>query len=87
MKLYSIAVIYLFVACLAGCSEGTRAKFSAYGGSAKIKCYSADILIFEGESTGKVNSEAHSDGYYFVDKADGKLKEVSGNCVIEYINY
>ena len=70
-----------------GCTDGSRAKFSAYGGAAKIKCYSGDTLIFEGESTGKINSEANSDGYYFVDKSDNKLKEVSGNCIIEYIEY
>lgn len=44
-------------------------------------------MIYEGESTGKVSSELSSDGYFFVDKKDGKLKEVSGNCVIEYSEY
>jgi hypothetical protein len=62
-------------------------KMSAYGGSANVKCYSADKLIYEGDSTGKVASSSQSDGYYFVDKADHKLKEVSGNCVIVYNDY
>lgn len=62
-------------------------KLKAYGGSANIKCYSGEKLIYEGESTGKVQSEANSDGYNFVDKKNGKLKEVSGNCVIEYQSY
>jgi len=73
--------------CVSGCTDGFKGKISAYGGSASIKCYSAEKLIYEGESTGKVASEANSDGYFFVDKADGKLKEVSGNCVIQYNNY
>lgn len=77
-------VISLF---LTGCTDATIGKLSAYGGSANIKCYSAEKLIFEGTSTGKVTSESSSDGYFFVDAKDNKLKEVSGNCVIEYQSY
>ncbi len=40
--------------------------------------------MFKGKSTGKVLSEENSDGYFFRDAADGKFKEVSGNCVIGY---
>jgi outer membrane lipoprotein-sorting protein len=69
---------------LSGCTDAIRAKFSANGSSAHITCYSGTMVIFDGESTGKVQSSSNSDGYYFVDKADGKLKEVSGNCVVEY---
>ena len=75
------------VLALTGCTDGLVAKVSAYGGSASIACYSADLLIYQGQSTGKVQSEANSDGYYFVDRKDGKLKEVSGNCVIQYDEY
>ncbi|AUR92277.1 membrane lipoprotein [Vibrio phage 1.170.O._10N.261.52.C3] len=82
---------YLGVSLLAvfslGCTDATMGKLSAFGGSADIKCYSAEKLIYSGSSTGKVTSESNSDGYYFVDKEDGKLKEVSGNCVIEYKKY
>lgn len=62
-------------------------KLSAYGGSANVRCYSAEKLIYEGDSTGKVTSSSSSDGYYFVDRKDNKLKEVSGNCVITYNSY
>ncbi|CAH9014500.1 putative membrane lipoprotein [Vibrio phage 249E41-1] len=79
--------IILGIVAIAGCTDAARGKLSAYGGSASIKCYSADVVIFDGESTGKVTSEANSDGYYFVDKSDGKLKEVSGSCVIQYNTY
>ena len=87
MRLIYSGLLSIAVMSAVGCTDGSRAKFSAFGGAAKIKCYSGSLLIYEGESTGKVNSEANSDGYYFVDKKDGKLKEVSGNCVIEYIDY
>jgi len=72
---------------LTGCTDAQLGRLSAYGGAANVKCYSAELLIFEGDSTGKVSSSESSDGYYFVDKADGKLKEVSGNCVITYSEY
>ena len=70
-----------------GCTDGGMAKLSAYGGSAKVECYSGDLLIYSGVSTGKVNNSESSDGYYFVDKNDSKLKEVSGNCVLTYLEY
>lgn len=75
------------VAALTACTDGMMGKVKAYGGSATVECYSGTLLIFKGESTGKVSSQEQSDGYYFVDKADGKLKEVSGNCVITYNSY
>ena len=72
---------------ITGCTDAARGKLFAYGGQAHIKCYSGTTLIYEGTSSGKVNSSESSDGYYFVDAKDNKLKEVSGNCVITYINY
>ena len=72
---------------LSACTDGMVGKVRSFGGNAKVECYSAELLIYSGYSTGKVNSSAQSDGYYFVDKKDNKLKEVSGNCVITYENY
>lgn len=86
-KLAIFATLGLAIAMSAGCTDAGMAKLQALGGSADIKCYSGTMLIYEGSSTGKVQSEANSDGYYFVDEADGKMKEVSGNCVIEYQRY
>lgn len=69
---------------LIGCTDARMGKFTSLGSSANIKCYSGNKLIYDGVSTGKVSNASESDGYYFIDKADGKLKEVSGNCIIEY---
>lgn len=66
------------------CTDGQIGKLTNLGNSASITCYSGGVKIFEGRSTGKVTSESSSDGYFFKDAKDGKLKEVSGNCVIEY---
>ncbi len=72
------------VVVLSGCTDATMSKFASLGSSAHIMCYSGTKLIYSGYSSGKVKSEANSDGYYFVDKEDGRLKEVAGNCVIDY---
>lgn len=77
----------LAIVFLTGCTDAGWGKFQALGGSANVKCYSGTKLIYEGSSTGKVVSEARSDGYNFVDKKSKRLMEVSGNCVITYTEY
>lgn len=52
--------------------------------SAEISCYSGGQLIYSGKTNGKVISESNSDGYIFIAAEDGKLKEVSGDCIIKY---
>jgi len=78
-----IFVIGALVA-LTGCTDATIAQLGAYGDAATIKCYSGAALIYEGRSTGKVESVQNSDGYLFKDAETRKLTEVSGNCVITY---
>lgn len=80
IKLFTFAVLVLLV----GCSDAKFEKATNFGGNAKIECWSGSIKIFDGISTGKIENEEQSDGYYFKDKSDGKLKAVSGNCVITY---
>jgi hypothetical protein len=72
---------------ITGCTDATTAKWSALGGTGNIRCYSGDMLIYEGSSTGKISNSSQSDGYYFVDRKTAKLVEVSGNCVITYESY
>ncbi len=77
-------IILAAIVVLSGCTDATMSKFASLGSSAHITCYSGIKLIYDGYSSGKVKSEVNSDGYYFVDKKDGRLKEVSGNCIIDY---
>ena len=60
-------LLVLILLPLAGC-DAIVGKFKALGGKATIRCYSAELLIYEGRSTGKVQSSAQSDGYYFIDE-------------------
>lgn len=81
--------ILLLVASLLfiGCTDAQIGKLSSYNGSAHVECYSGTLKIYDGISTGKVNNSESSDGYYFVDAKDQKLKEVSGNCIVTYESY
>lgn len=82
----SLAAVMFLAAVLTGCTDAQRAKLGALGDPAHIVCYSGGQKIYEGNSTGKVSSGwmAQTDGYYFNDARDNKLKEVSGDCVVTY---
>lgn len=67
---------------LQSCSDATRGKFFSIGDSRSIECYSGGKLIYKGRSTGKIRTEASSDGYYFVDSKTDDLVEVSGDCIL-----
>jgi len=81
------AVLVGAVLCMGGCTDAKWGKFQALGGKAHVQCFSGGILIYEGRSTGKVISEANSDGYNFIDAKSKKLMEVSGECIITYKRY
>ncbi len=80
-KLLTLLVLFTLSV---GCTDAGMSRLKAYGDSAYVECYSGGKLIYKGRSTGKVLSEANSDGYLFRDAKDNVLKEVSGNCVITY---
>jgi hypothetical protein len=70
-------------AFVVGCSDAEKAKLSSYGNMHKIELYSGGELVRTWYSTGKVISEADSDGYYFMDYETKRIKEVSGTVVID----
>ena len=79
-KSFMISALALLMG--AGCTDATMSKMGGYGDTFTIKVLGPDTVITY-HSTGKVVSEEHSDGYYFTDKATGKLIEVSGTVIIE----
>lgn len=64
------------------CTDTTVASWTALGNEHEVKCYSGGQLVYEGRSTGRVESPANSDGWQFKDKKTGYLMEVSGDCII-----
>ena len=64
------------------CSDASVKQWTTIGSPAHIKCLSAGVVLYEGDSTGKVKSEKDSDGWFFEDALSGKLIRVSGDCLI-----
>ncbi len=66
-----------------GCTDAKRAKIGGLGDQFKVEMINCDGTVArEWVSSGKVSSEANSDGYYFMDEKSGKLVEVTGRVVI-----
>lgn len=78
-----IVIPIIIILSTAACTDATRAKLGGYGDEFKIEMVNCDGSIArEWISTGKVHSEADSDGYYFKEKNTGKLIEVTGRLII-----
>ena len=78
-RFFAILVILLTV----GCTESGIKNITTWGSSGQIKFYSGGKLINEWTSTGKICSEAETDGWRFVDKKTGKLIRITGDVIIE----
>jgi hypothetical protein len=75
--------ILLSIIFLLGCSRAQRANIMAVGSKHRITLYSGNIAVRTWVTTGSVENEEKSDGYYFQDDATKKLVRVSGAVVIE----
>jgi len=77
-------LVALFISLFMGsCTDAVKAKFGGLGDEFKVEMINCDGTVTrEWISTGKVESEQSSDGYYFMDKSSGKLIEVTGRLVI-----
>lgn len=80
----AISLLMMTTGCSSWRTELSRSTADLVNRSAQISCYSGGQLIYSGNSEGKVFSESNSDGYTFIAADDGKLKEVSGDCIIRY---
>ena len=76
MKYLVIAIV------LVSCSRADLSAVMAWGKRHDVKCYSGGVVIYEGYTTGKIENEQGSDGYYFQDAKTNNFVTVSGNCVI-----
>ena len=77
-------ILFILIAfLLISCTSADRAKLGSLGSHHKITLYSGGIAVRVWHSTGYINNEEHSDGYYFMDDATRRLVRVSGDLVIE----
>lgn len=75
-------LLALFILSLTGCSNAQWADVKAWGQRHHVKCWSGGVVIYDGHTTGKIENEDHSDGYFFQEEESGQLVRVSGNCLI-----
>ena len=68
---------------LLGCSRAQRTAITAIGCKHRITLYSGTLAVRTWVSSGTIENEDKSDGYYFQDDNTGKLIRVSGSVVIE----
>jgi hypothetical protein len=83
IRLLISAIALAIILASTGCTTADRAKVFAYGSHHKITLYSGGVAVRTWHSSGAINNEEHSDGYYFMDDTTGKLIRVSGSVVIE----
>lgn len=76
-------IIALLVIVSSGCTDTDMASMGAYGNPGHIKVYSGGKLIYEGDSTGRIQTAQNSDGWEFKDAKTGKFIRVSGDTLIE----
>jgi hypothetical protein len=89
-KFIAGTVATIFFICIAGgclflatgCSNAERAHFWSAGQAHHIIHYSGSEKIGEWDSTGKVQNEGKSCGYYFEDAATHRPVHISGHVTI-----
>lgn len=77
-----LAIIVILAATLTACTDASKAKIGGYSNRHKVEMYSGGKLVRTWVSSGKVQSEQDSDGYYFNEEETGLLVEVAGDVVI-----
>ena len=73
--------LIILLLILVGCSDARKGAILSLGQSREVKCYSGGQLIYHGFSTGKIENEEGSDGYFFKD-TNGKFIEINADCLI-----
>lgn len=71
----------MLLVLLTGCSDAEVSRKFAMG-AAEVVCYSGGQVVYRGESTGRVEAEDASDGWYFQEKGTNDFVRISGTCVI-----
>lgn len=80
-----LAVAVLACVLVSGCTDSYRSSWEALGSEHRITVWSGGVAVKVYMSTGKTHTEHDSDGWYFRDKATGKLVRVSGTVTIEQL--
>lgn len=76
--------LFLLASILAitGCTDATRAHYGQFNDPSHIQCFSGGKVIYDGHSTGIVESNQGEDGVYFKERESGKFVRLYADCVI-----
>jgi len=83
MKVYISVIALAAFSSLVACSDTDRASIGAIGSPGDIVCYSGGKIIYQGRSTGRIQTVGYSSNWEFKDSTTGKFVHVSGDCVIQ----
>lgn len=82
-NLMTLLAFILIMSVTTSCTDATMAKIGGLGDEFLIEMINCDGTVGRTwTSTGKVRSEANTDGYYFMEKGTNNLIEVTGRLVI-----
>ena len=82
-----LALALVLVLTTASCTDAEMSKLGGFGNSFKVELLNCDGAVNrQWVSSGKVLSEANSDGYYFKDSKSKTLIEVTGTIIITKLN-
>lgn len=80
MRIFAVMLLGIMVV---GCTDTDRASIGAYGTPGHITCFTTDGHPFlDEDSSGRIQTVNHSDGWEFKSAKDGKFVRVSGACMI-----
>jgi len=78
-------ILASFLFAFSGCTDAQMGQVGALGSQFKVTLYSGGQPVKTWISTGKVSTETHSDGWYFIDSVSHRLIRVSGPVVVEQL--
>ena len=86
-KILNVMALLAIVLIMSFCTDAQMSRVGGFGNEFKVEMINCDGSISHSWiSSGKVSSEANSDGYFFMDKKTGKLIEVTGRMIITSLN-
>lgn len=75
--------VMLMAMALVACTDADMAHMSQLGDAAHVQCFSGGQVIYDGHSTGKIQSNQSEDGLYFREKESGKFVRLYADCVVK----
>lgn len=75
--------VMLMALTLAACTDADMAHMGQLNDPAHVQCFSGGKVVYEGYSTGKIQSNQSEDGLYFKEKETGKFVRLYADCVVK----